>query len=71
MKSPFGPEPYFLHYWIGVAACLLSQNRKMDFQHLPLPARFFRKPLPISHFYEFERLEAVALGAISPQGRVL
>jgi len=29
------------------------------------------KSLSISHLIEFERLEAVALGAISPQGRVL
>ncbi len=29
------------------------------------------KPLPISNFNEFERLEALALGAISPQDRVL
>jgi len=27
--------------------------------------------LPISHFYEFEQLKALALGAISPQGHVL
>jgi len=29
------------------------------------------KSLSISHLIEFERLEAMALGAISPQGRVL
>ncbi len=29
------------------------------------------KFLPISHLYEFEQLEVMALGAIIPQGRVL
>ncbi len=29
------------------------------------------KSLPISHFNEFERRQALALGAIIPQGRVL
>ncbi len=29
------------------------------------------KLLPISHLHEFEQLEAMALGATNPQGRIL
>ncbi len=46
------------------------QNRRSAFGH----KRTFvllGKSLSISHLNEFERLQALALGAINPQGRVL
>ena len=50
---------------VGQSRNLAAQlNHQMDFQHLPLPIGLFCNPLPISHFCEFERLEAMANDAL-------